>query len=86
LRSIEAARDEQRTARFNPSRFRQATQSRADSIPLRQCHVVEIQRSHCRHTVAGGQDYLRRQSSNRPSSRHDDDFVQAVDDFISRED
>lgn len=86
LRSIEAARDEQRMPHFNPSRLRQAAQSRTDSIPLRQCHVIEIQRAHCRHTVVSSQDYLRRQSSNRPRSRHDDDFVQAVDDFTSRED
>jgi hypothetical protein len=83
---IEAARDKQRTPHFNPSRFRQTAQSRADSIPLRECHVIEIQRAHCWHTVVAGQDYLRRQSSNSSRSRYDNDFVQAVDEFISRED
>ena len=34
-----------------PSRFGQTAQSRADSIPLGQCHVVEIQRTHCRPSV-----------------------------------
>jgi hypothetical protein len=62
---IEAARDEQRTPHLNPSRFRQTAQSRADSIPLRECHMIEIQRAHCWHGVISGQDYFRRQSSNR---------------------
>jgi hypothetical protein len=86
FRFIEAARDEQRTPHFNPSRFWQTAESRADSIPLRECYVIEIQRAHCWHTVISGQDYLRRQSSNRSSSRYDNDFVQAVDEFTSRED
>lgn len=83
---MEATRDEQRAPHFNPSRFRQTAQSWADSVPVRQRHVIEIQRAHCRHTVISSQDYFRRQSSNRPRSRHDDYFVQAVDDFTSRED
>ena len=83
---IEAARDKQRTPHFNPSRFRQTAQSRADSISLRECHVIEVECAHCWHTVISGQDYLRRQSSNRSRSRYDNDFVQAVDEFTSRED
>jgi hypothetical protein len=83
---IEAARDEQRTPHFNPSRFRQTAQSRADSIPPRECHVIEIQRAHGWHAVLIGQDYLRRQSPNRSRSRYNNNFVQAVDEFTSRED
>jgi hypothetical protein len=86
FRFIEAARDEQCTPHFNPSRFRQTAQSRADSIPLRQGHVIEIQCAQCWHTVIGRQDYLRRQSSNRSRSGYDDDFVHTADDFTSRED
>jgi hypothetical protein len=80
---IEAARDKQRTPHFNPSRFRQTTQSRPDPIPLCERHVIEIQGAHCWHTVISGQDYLCRQSSNRSRSGYDNDFVQAVDEHFA---
>src|SRR5260370_21757698 len=70
---------------FNPSRLKQTAQDWTNSIPVRQRHVIEIQRAHGRHPVIRRQDYLSRQSPNCSRRRYDDDLVQMVDDIVSRE-
>ena len=48
-------------------------------------HVIEIEGARGRHAVINGQDDLGCQSSNRSRGRHHDDFVQAINDAIPRE-
>jgi hypothetical protein len=81
----ETARDEQRTPDFIPSRFRKTAHNWTNSIPLRERHVIEIQRTFGWHPITRRQDDLGRQSSNRSRRRYYDDFVQVVDDFTSCE-
>jgi hypothetical protein len=54
LLGTKAAGDEKRALRFRPSCVWQSTQDFTNAIPLRQRHVIKVQRARSRHPVFKG--------------------------------
>jgi len=82
---IKTTGSQQRSAYLRPTLPGQATDHRSEAISLAQRDVIEVHRAPRRHAIFFRQEDLGPQSSNGARNGSDDDFVQTVDDFISRE-
>ncbi len=82
---FESAGDEQRATNLNPLGIGQIGNPSPQLTSLCQGYVVEIERARCGHSVVFREDYFTRNTTDRTGYGNNDNFVEALNHFVTGE-